>query len=326
MKNTYYYLILTLLAFLETVFITKSLIPKLRNIAKQPIYDEGPNWHLKKSGTPTMGGIGFIIPFCIIIALLSILNLINENRGTGVALLITLLFCLLNGLIGIADDITKLKRSKNGGLTPKQKLFFQGLIAAGFLFARFAFLGDGTELYFGNFVIDLKWFYYPLAMIFLLGIINCANLTDGVDGLASSTMFAISVVTFFISLTRSEDALTISSITIGIVLGFLIFNINPAKIFMGDTGSLFLGAVAASYAFSLRSLPAFILICGVYVVEGISVMLQVLVYKITKKRIFKMAPLHHHLERCGFDECKICLWAILVTFSLSTIASLLIGG
>ena len=326
MKNNYYYLFLTFLAFVATVFLTKGLIPKLRSIAKQPIYNEGPNWHLKKSGTPTMGGIGFIIPFCIITMLVSMLNLINESSKNGVSLLITLIFCLLNALVGIADDITKLKRSKNGGLTPKQKLIFQGLIATGFLYARFAFLGDGTELHFGNYSIDFQWIYYPLAMIFLLGIINCANLTDGIDGLASSTMFAISVVIFFLSLARSDDALTISSITIGIVLGFLIFNINPAKIFMGDTGSLFLGAVAASYAFSLRSLPAFILICGVYVVEGISVILQVLVYKITKKRIFKMAPLHHHLERCGFDECKICLWAMLVTFSLSTIASLLIGG
>ena len=325
MKITYY-LILMLLAFAATVVITKSLIPKLRNIAKQPIYDEGPNWHLKKSGTPTMGGIGFIIPFCTIVALTCILSLLNGNGEIGLSLIITLVFCLLNSLVGIADDVTKLKRSKNGGLTPKQKIVLQGLIGAGFLYARFAFLGDGTELHFGNYIVDLKWFYYPLAMIFLLGIINCANLTDGVDGLASSTMFAISVTTFFISFGRAEDALTISSVTIGIVLGFLIFNINPAKIFMGDTGSLFLGAIAASYTFSLKSLPAFILICGVYVIEGMSVILQVIVYKATKKRIFKMAPLHHHLEKCGFEENKICLWAMLITFSLSIIGSMLIGG
>ena len=326
MKNTYYYIILALVAFVATVFIIKSLIPKLRSIAKQPIYDEGPSWHLKKIGTPTMGGIGFIIPFSIIMLVVSVLDLMRGNIEIGTSLIITLVFCTLNSLVGIIDDITKLKRNKNGGLSPKQKLFLQGLIAAVFLFLRKIYLADGTEVHFGNYMIDFKWTYYPLAMIFLLGIINCANLTDGIDGLASSTSFAISVVTFFLSLTRAQDALTVSSLTIGIVLGFLIFNINPAKIFMGDTGSLFLGAVAASYAFSLKSLPAFILICGVYVIEGLSVIIQVIVYKSTKKRIFKMAPLHHHLEKCGFDENKICLWAMLITFALSIVGSFLVGG
>ena len=326
MKNTYYYIILALVAFVATVFIIKSLIPKLRSIAKQPIYDEGPSWHLKKIGTPTMGGIGFIIPFSIIMLVVSVLDLMRGNIEIGTSLIITLVFCILNSLVGIIDDITKLKRNKNGGLSSKQKLFLQGLIAAVFLFLRKIYLADGTEVHFGDYMIDFEWTYYPLAMIFLLGIINCANLTDGIDGLASSTSFAISVVAFFLSLTQTQDALTISSIAIGIVLGFLIFNINPAKIFMGDTGSLFLGAIAASYAFSLKSLPAFILICGVYVIEGLSVIIQVIVYKSTKKRIFKMAPLHHHLEKCGFDENKICLWAMLITFALSIVGSFLVGG
>ena len=116
MKNTYYYIILALVAFVSTVFITKSLIPKLTSIARQPIYHEGPSWHLKKFGTPTMGGIGFIIPFCTIILVVSVLNLMHGNIEIGTSLNITLVFCLLNALVGIIDDITKLKRNKNGGI------------------------------------------------------------------------------------------------------------------------------------------------------------------------------------------------------------------
>jgi phospho-N-acetylmuramoyl-pentapeptide-transferase len=195
-----------------------------------------------------------------------------------------------------------------------------------FLSANDILFGKNTKLMFGELYLDLGFIYYPLAILFILGIINCANLTDGVDGLAASVSFAISVSTFLLSLGNREDTLIIASIGIGATLGFLFFNIHPAKIFMGDTGSLFLGALCVCYAFSTNSLPAFILIGGVYVIEGISVIAQVLFYKTTGKRILKMAPLHHHVEKCGFDESKICIYAMLTTFLLSIVASVIMGG
>ncbi len=325
MQSVYFCFLLIIVAFLSTVFLTKRLIPRLSEIAKQPIYDEGPRWHISKSGTPTMGGLGFIVPFAILCAICIILYLANENH-IGLSLAISLAFCLTNGLIGFVDDLTKLKRGKNGGLTPKQKLILQSFTAVLFLIARYVLFNDGTEVKFGKFEIDFGIFYFPFAMLFLLGIVNCANLTDGVDGLASSVALAISVFTFLASISFSVESQLIASITIGVILGFLVFNIHPAKIFMGDTGSLFLGAIAATYAFTLKSLPAFIIICGVYVIEGSSVIMQVIAYKSTGKRIFKMAPIHHHLEKIGFDESTICLWAMILTFALSLFGYALIGG
>lgn len=321
-----FYLILILSTFIFTLILTKTIIPRLKKIAKQPIYEDGPSWHIKKSGTPTMGGLGFIIPSIVFMAINAVWSLSNESRLLGSSLLISMAFCLLNALVGVLDDITKIRHSKNAGLTPKQKLALQGLIAIAFLLARKQIVGDGTTLYFGNASFDLGWIYFPLSLLFILGIINCANLTDGVDGLESSASFAIATSTFFISMGRSNDAWTLSAIGIGATLGFLFFNIHPAKIFMGDTGSLFLGALCVCYAFSLRSLPAYLLIGGVYVIEGISVIAQVVFFKATGKRILKMAPLHHHMEKCGFDESKICVYAILATFFLSLLASAFMGG
>lgn len=327
MNNTYLYLILLFVVFTVTLFLTKAIIPKLSKKAKQPIYSDGPSWHIEKAGTPTMGGIGFIIPSIAAMGIISFFSFVNGNMVIGRSLLVSAIFCILNSLVGVWDDLTKIKRSENAGLSPRQKLILQGALALGFLLIRDIVFGKNTKLVFGDLSIDIGFMYYPLAMIFILGIINCANLTDGVDGLASSVSFAISIATFLISLGKGRDTLSMSAIGVGATLGFLFFNIHPAKIFMGDTGSLFLGALSVCYAFSLSSLPAYILICGVYVIEGISVIAQVVFFKVTGgKRILKMAPLHHHLEKCGFDENKICIYAILTTFVLSVIASGMIGG
>ena len=326
MKHTYLYLILIFAVFASTLLLMKNIIPRLSKKAKQPISGEGPSWHIKKSGTPTMGGIGFIIPSVIFMLVASFLSFYRGNNTIGVSLLTSTIFVLLNSLVGIWDDITKIKRSENAGLTPWQKLLLQGALAVAFLSANDILFGKNTKLMFGELYLDLGFIYYPLAILFILGIINCANLTDGIDGLAASVSFAISVSTFLLSLGNQEDTLIIASIGIGATLGFLFFNIHPAKIFMGDTGSLFLGALCVCYAFSTNSLPAFILIGGVYVIEGISVIAQVLFYKTTGKRILKMAPLHHHLEKCGFDESKICIYAMLTTFLLSIVASVIMGG
>ena len=326
MKHTYLYLILLFAVSISTILLTRKLIPWLSKKAKQPIYGEGPSWHMKKSGTPTMGGIGFIVPSVAFMTILAIYLIVENKSEVGLSLLISAVFCLLNSLVGIWDDLTKIKRSENAGLTPAQKLLLQGVLAASFLTIHATFFGKNTRIFFGSVSIDAGIAYYPLAILFILGIINCANLTDGVDGLAGSVSFAIAVSVFLLSLGKNTDTLILSSVGIGASLGFLFFNIHPAKIFMGDTGSLFFGALCVSYAFSLNSLPAFILIGGVYVIEGISVILQVLFFKATGKRVFKMAPIHHHLEKCGFDESKICVYAILATFVLSVIASGMIGG
>ena len=326
MNYIFLYLSLLFLTFLFTVAIIKMLVPKLSKIAKQPIYEEGPKWHIKKSGTPTMGGIGFIIPMCIAF-IVSVIFLFDSSKNLdGISILITLGFSVLNALVGVVDDITKLKRAKNGGLTPKQKLLLQFVISILFLIARKVLLMDSSTIFLGRVSINLGWLYYPLAILFLLGMINCANLTDGIDGLAASVAFAIGVCSFLFSFHQNVSSWIVSITLVGATLGFLLFNIHPAKIFMGDTGSLFLGAIISSLAFSMNSLPAYLLIGGIYVIEGISVILQVVYFKKTKKRLFKMAPLHHHLEKSGFDESRICIYAMLFTFIMSLIAFPLIGN
>ena len=155
-----------------------------------------------------------------------------------------------------------------------------------------------------------------------MGITNCANLTDGIDGLASSVAFAIGISLFYFSFGISENGSFISAALMGGAIGFLIFNLHPAKVFMGDTGSLFFGSLIAALAFELKSPWIAVVSGGVYVIEGISVILQVAFYKMTKKRLFKMAPIHHHLEKCGWDENKICITAIILTLIFSSMITL----
>ena len=306
-----------LISFCVTAIVESRLIPFLRKRARQPIYEGGPGWHAKKSGTPTMGGLAFV--FAITVSSLTALPFlfIGGYRDEGISLIILLAFAALNSVIGIADDFTKLRKRENAGLSPKQKLFFQALISVVFLIARKFLLGDTSVISFSFGEIDIGLLYYPLAMIILLGIVNCANLTDGIDGLAACVSFAVGISFFYISAYLAEEVGIASAALIGAMIGFLIFNLHPARIFMGDTGSLFLGAVCVGMAFSLKNPLLIIAICGVYVIEGISVILQVLFYKSTKRRLFKMAPIHHHLEKCGLSENTICIIAILTTVLLS---------
>lgn len=266
-----------------------------------------------------MGGLAFLISITLSLTVSSLFLLNTERKAAGLSIIISLIFCLCNSLIGIIDDFTKLKRKENAGLTPTQKLFFQFIFAILFLMARRHFCGDTTVIELSLGKIDFGLLYYPVAIILLLGVINCANLTDGIDGLASSVALTIGAVFLFIGSSNTEISL-LSAALMGGVLGFLLFNVHPAKIFMGDTGSLFLGAATACLAFSLGNPLIIILIGGVYVIEGISVILQVAIYKATGKRVFKMAPLHHHLEKCGIEESRICVIAVAVTLFLSALA------
>ncbi len=317
------YLIAFALTFAITALAEKTLIPVLAGRAKQPIYSEGPGWHLSKSGTPTMGGIAFLIGTSVTLIASSIYMLVLDNRDGAISLLLSIGFSILNALIGVIDDLKKLRKKENAGLTPKQKLFLQALVAALFLSARSFFLNGSTTLSFTFGEVELNALYYPLALLLLLGITNCANLTDGIDGLASSVAFAIGISLFYISFALSTEVSFIAASLLGASTGFLIFNIHPAKVFMGDTGSLFFGALIASACFALNNPLLSIPLGGVYVIEGISVILQVLVFKISHRRLFKMAPIHHHLERLGWSEDKICISAILLTFLLSIPAFIL---
>ena len=322
MNESYvFYICIFLLTLALTVLIEKKLIPFLSNRAKQPIYTEGPSWHVNKSGTPTMGGLAFLIAIGSSM-LVSSLMLLQKDLQAGISLVISLIYCVGNALIGIFDDITKLRRKENAGLTPTQKLVLQSILAVIFLMARAHYFNDATSIKFSFGKIELGFFYYVLTFILLLGVVNCANLTDGVDGLSASVSATICIIFLIIGYTHT-DTIIISILTIGGALGFLLFNANPAKIFMGDTGSLFLGALAACLAFSINNPFVIVFIGGVYVIEGLSVIMQVITFKLTGKRLFKMAPLHHHLEKSGIDENKICVLAVLSTLVLSTLAFLL---
>ena len=315
--NAPIYVIVFLFTFTATVLCARLIIPLLKKRAEQPIYEDGPKWHMSKSGTPTMGGLSFLIAILLSLLLCSLYLYVCKDGSGSVSLLICITYALSNALIGVIDDLTKLRHKKNAGLTPRAKLILQFTASSIFLIARRNLLNEGTEIDFSFGNIDLGILYYFLSVVILVGITNCANLTDGIDGLATSVAFAIGLSVFYVSYSRSDTASLISASLIGATVAFLIFNIHPAKVFMGDTGSLFLGSLVASLAFELKNPFIAVTTGGIYVIEGISVILQVVYYKITKERLFKMAPIHHHLEKCGWDENKICLTAIALTLLFS---------
>ena len=311
------YMAVFVITFIMTVVTERILIPLLSSSAKQPIYTEGPSWHEAKRGTPTMGGIAFVSAFVFSI-LLGVLHLyVRGERGSAVSLLICLFYAVMNSLIGMLDDLKKLFKKENLGLKPREKIILQSIAAAIFLFLLYMTRSDIEVISFTFGAFDLGIFFYPLSFIVLIGITNCANLTDGVDGLAGGVAFAIGVSLFYISYALSYDAAFISSALMGASSAFLIFNIHPARIFMGDTGSLFLGAIGAAASITLGNPILILFIGGIYVIEGASVIIQVISFKLTGKRVFKMSPLHHHLEKCGWSENKICITAIILTFIFS---------
>ena len=316
-SNALLYVIVFLFTFTATVLSARLIIPYLKRRAEQPIYEDGPKWHMSKSGTPTMGGLSFLIAIIVALTLCSFYLYICKDEKGAFSILICAAYALMNALIGIIDDLTKLRHKQNAGLTPKAKLILQFTASSIFLIARKILLGEDTSITspFGN--IDLGVIYYFISIIILVGITNCANLTDGIDGLAASVAFAIGLSVFYLSYSRFDSASFISVSLIGATVGFLVFNIHPAKVFMGDTGSLFLGALIASLAFELKNPLIAVTTGSVYVIEGVSVILQVAYFKMTKKRLLKMAPIHHHLEKCGWDENKICLTAIAITLLFS---------
>ena len=322
----YLYLIIsTVSVIIATGILLYIFIPKLKSMKMgQPILEIGPRWHKSKEGTPTMGGLFFIIPIVLSAAVVS---LVNPSMFDLPRLWITVVTSCLFGLIGIVDDMAKLKKKENEGLRAWQKFFLQLVVASAFIgiMAAKGYLTTVVYIPFFKVSVDFGFFFYIISVVLICGIVNSVNLTDGIDGLSSSVTAVVCAFFVVVSIiAKNSSAALLSSITFGGCVGFLIFNAYPAKIFMGDTGSLFLGGAVVGIAFLYGS-PLIILVTGiVYVIETLSVILQVAYFKISHgKRLLKMAPLHHHLEKCGFSENKIVLTAVFVTIFFSVISGLL---
>ena len=309
---------LTLGVFLLTWLILRKLIPvlKSRKIG-QKIYDIGPRWHKGKEGTPIMGGLGFIIAAAVGLAVITGVYAYLGRARELLGVWLTFTLALLNGLIGFFDDYTKLIKKQNQGFLAWQKLVLQFLVAVAYLWAMSAcgFIDTALEIPYFGIELELGIFYYFFAVLFIAGMVNSVNLTDGIDGLCSSVTAVIGAFFAVAAFTALKPELAIIPATvIGGTVGFLMYNFYPAKIFMGDTGSLYLGGAAVGMAF-LADEPLIILVAGIiYLMEVLSVILQVGYFKLTHgKRIFKMAPIHHHFEKCGWSEVKVVGVFTLIT-------------
>ena len=305
-------------AFLISAVTGKFLIPFLHKLNfGQTILEEGPKWHKSKQGTPIMGGIMFIIAIVAVSVISTVVYMLTgsgfiETYFSDISREVTFIFAglglaLANGLIGFIDDYTKVIKKRNLGLTAIQQLVLQFAVAGAYL-ATLGIAGYGTSTiipFVGS--VDLGFFYYIIAAIVIVGVVNAVNLTDGVDGLDGSITFFVAVSFMLIASKLYSLGITaVSAAVAGACLGFLVWNFHPAKVFMGDTGSLFLGGIVCALAFAVN-MPILILPLGiVYLCEMFSVMLQVGYFKLTHgKRLFKMSPIHHHFEMCGWSEVKI---------------------
>ena len=316
MENLFFTIIIS--AFLISALAGPCIIPILTRLKfGQQIREIGPSWHKKKNGTPTMGGFIFIISVILV-------TLIFIRQKTA---LLLLLFSLLFGAVGFIDDFIKVILKRNLGLTEKQKSLLQIVVALAFIFTVIQLNISGTSV-----IIPFtkKEAVFPLVLYILftlfviVGTTNSVNLTDGVDGLATSVTV---VVCLFFALVayRSENTAVAGFLlaNASALLGFLIFNRHPAKVFMGDTGSLYLGGVVCFSAILLKNPIILILAGGVYVIETLSVIIQVASFKLTGKRVFKMSPLHHHFEMSGWSERKIVTVATVATILLCTVSYLI---
>ena len=307
-----------ILAFIISAATGRFLIPYLHKLNfGQTILEIGPSWHKEKQGTPIMGGIMFIIAITVVTIISTVVYILTDNAffetyranisSEVIYVFAGLGLALANGIIGFVDDYTKVVRKRNLGLTAVQKLIAQFTVAAAYL-AVLGFSGCGTETvipFVGK--VDLGFFFYIISAVVIVGIVNAVNLTDGVDGLVGSLTFFVAVAVMLIASALYCLGLTAFSAAVaGACLGFLVWNFHPAKVFMGDTGSLFLGGAVCGLVFATK-MPVLLLPLGiVYLCEMFSVMLQVTYFKLTHgKRLFKMSPIHHHFEMSGWSEVKI---------------------
>jgi len=310
------FILATVSIFVLTVVAERILIPILKSHKMgQRILEIGPRWHKSKEGTPAMGGIGFILASLVVMAVFFILRGINGTAAELIPLALTLAFAVANGALGFVDDYCKLIKKQNEGLLRLQKLFLQLVLATAYVIVM-AYTGNLPTSFiipFTEIVVDLGWAYYPIAVIVLTGVVNGGNITDGIDGLASSVTCIIGIFFAIVGFYTLDESLSVSAaVLIGATLGFLIYNFHPARVFMGDTGSLFLGALVIAAAFAYGNGVMGLIVCAVYILEMFSSFIQIIYYKLTGgKRFFKMAPIHHHFEKCGWSEIKV-----LVVFTI----------
>lgn len=335
---TSFVVILTaLVAFTVTSVLGIWFIPFLHKVKYgQTINEVGPTWHKNKQGTPTMGGVLFIIGILVAVTTGYIVysfqsETIFEYRVemNMVRLMAGLVMALLFGFMGFIDDYIKVVRKRNLGLTAMQKIVMQVLISSAYL-ATMYIKGDTSTVlilpFFGQ--LDLGILYYPVMLLFIIFMVNAVNLTDGIDGLCGSVTFVASSAFMIIAaMLACNEVSILATATAGAMIGYLVWNFYPAKVFMGDTGSMFLGGLMIALAFGV-GMPALLVLVGiVYICEAGSVVLQVASFKLTGKRIFKMSPIHHHFEMSGYSEIKIvalfslvtavgCILAVMATRSL----------
>ena len=313
-----------LIAFAVSVIASLFIIPILRMLKVGQIErTDGPQSHLKKQGTPTMGGV--IIALTIVILVLVVFKMFNNLDIDMLKRLIPLAFVTLGfGVVGFIDDFIKLVLKNTKGLKPLYKMIGLLIVAVGYTLYLTHILKIGTQIYIPivKQYIDLSiWAYIPFAIFVLLGTTNAVNLTDGIDGLATSVTTIIITALTVISMALGITEVTlIGCILIGACLGFLLFNLHPAKVFMGDTGSLLLGGVIAGMALYMKMPLILVILALIPIIETFSVMLQVIYFKKTGNRIFKMAPIHHHFELSGWKENKVVSIFSIITLILSIIA------
>lgn len=296
-----------IVSFLITVVLSPVFIPFLRRLKfGQSIREEGPQSHQKKTGTPTMGGLMILLSIVV-----STIIMTQKFSSLTVETFLLLFTTLGFGLLGFLDDFIKVVMKRNLGLTSKQKLLGQIIISVIFyvIFQRSNFSTE-ISIPLTDITFDLGWGYVLFVIFWMVGFSNAVNLTDGLDGLVSGTA-AIAFGAFAVlAWSQSHYEVSIFSVAVvGAVLGFLVFNAHPAKVFMGDTGSLALGGAIATVAILTKLEFLLLIIGGIFVIETLSVILQVISFKLTGKRIFRMSPLHHHYELLGWSE-----WRVVVTF------------
>lgn len=317
------------LSFVVTAAIGPSIITWLRKMKfGQKILEIGPKWHMNKQNIPTMGGFMFIIGIAVSMLATGVLAGVFYDGATAASIahyFAVFGLALLYGLVGFVDDHAKIKHKANAGLTALQKLVLQIVVAAVFISMLRLFGNAQPEVYipFADITLTLPWPVFVLFACFVIvGCDNAVNLTDGIDGLAASVTLPVAVFFAAVALRQNNlGAMAFAGALAGGLAAFLIFNFNPAKVFMGDTGSLFLGGAVAGLAFA-TNLPVILILTGfIYILETVSVILQVGFFKLTHgRRLFKMAPIHHHFEMCGWGEKKIVLTAAGLTAVLCLIA------
>ena len=314
-----------LISFITAVILGIIIIPILKKLKVGQIErDDGPKSHLKKQGTPTMGGIIMIVTMILVVTGTYIYLTLNGQSEVAHKVVPILLLTLGFGLIGFRDDFKKLVLKNTDGLKPKYKMLGLLIISVAYVIYLIYGLHIGTDTYIPilkQYINLPLYIYIPFAILVILGTTNAVNLTDGIDGLSSSVCVIIITCLTIIGITQSELGISIlGSIVIGATLGFLMFNLHPAKVFMGDTGSLLLGGVISAMALYLKMPLILLVIALIPVIETLSVIIQVAYFKKTGNRVFKMTPIHHHFELSGWKESKV-----VIVFSLITLVLCIIG-